>query len=137
MEHGLLSPAALSPMQSKCLPSTTRNAINMNYNLIPSFLNVIGSGTPKPSTPTPTNTPCSTPHPADLQSATPSVTPTPQDPALPQQPTLLSPFAQQQMALSQALPVMNIPLPISSTTSSQVMTNPAGLNFINVVGPVW
>uniref|UniRef100_A0A672N7H0 SPT20 homolog, SAGA complex component n=1 Tax=Sinocyclocheilus grahami TaxID=75366 RepID=A0A672N7H0_SINGR len=106
MELGLLSPAALSPMQR--------------------------SGTPKPSTPTPTNTPCSTPHPADIQSATPSVTPTPQDPALPQQPTLLTPFAQQQMTL----PVMTIPLPTSSTTSSQVMTNPAGLNFINVVGPV-
>uniref|UniRef100_A0A8C1U0X2 SPT20 homolog, SAGA complex component n=1 Tax=Cyprinus carpio TaxID=7962 RepID=A0A8C1U0X2_CYPCA len=104
MELGLLSPAALSPMQR--------------------------SGTPKPSTPT--NTPCSTPHPADVQSATPSVTPTPQDPALPQQPTLLTPFAQQQMTL----PVMTIPLPTSSTTSSQVMTNPAGLNFINVVGPV-
>uniref|UniRef100_A0A673MBQ8 Transcription factor SPT20 homolog n=1 Tax=Sinocyclocheilus rhinocerous TaxID=307959 RepID=A0A673MBQ8_9TELE len=104
MELGLLSPAALSPMQR--------------------------SGTPKPSTPT--NTPCSTPHPADVQCATPSVTPTPQDPALPQQPTLLTPFAQQQMTL----PVMTIPLPTSSTTSSQVMTNPAGLNFINVVGPV-
>ncbi|TRY90942.1 hypothetical protein DNTS_022179 [Danionella cerebrum] len=91
-----------------------------------------GSGTPKPSTPTPTNTPCSTPHPSDVQSATPSLTPTPQDPALPQQPTLLTPFTQQQMAL----PVMTIPLPTSSTTSSQVMTNPAGLNFINVVGPV-
>uniref|UniRef100_A0A671PB85 Spt20-like SEP domain-containing protein n=1 Tax=Sinocyclocheilus anshuiensis TaxID=1608454 RepID=A0A671PB85_9TELE len=60
------------------------------------------------------------------------LTPTPQDPALPQQPTLLTPFAQQQMTL----PVMTIPLPTSSTTSSQVMTNPAGLNFINVVGPV-
>ncbi|XP_016338590.1 transcription factor SPT20 homolog [Sinocyclocheilus anshuiensis] len=106
MELGLLSPAALSPMQR--------------------------SGTPKPSTPTPTNTPCSTPHPADVQCATPSVMPTPQDPALPQQPTLLTPFAQQQMTL----PVMTIPLPTSSTTSSQVMTNPAGLNFINVVGPV-
>ncbi|XP_068080088.1 transcription factor SPT20 homolog isoform X7 [Danio rerio] len=106
IELGLLSPAALSPMQR--------------------------SGTPKPSTPTPTNTPCSTPHPADVQSATPSVTPTPQDPTLPQPPTLLTPFAQQQMTL----PVMTIPLPTSSTTSSQVMTNPAGLNFINVVGSV-
>ncbi|XP_057177968.1 transcription factor SPT20 homolog isoform X2 [Triplophysa rosa] len=93
-----------------------------------------GSGTPKPSTPT--NTPCSTPHPADIQSTTPSVTPTPQDPALPQPPTLLTSFAQQQMALNQAMPVMNIPLPISSTTSSQVMTNPAGVNFINVLGSV-
>ncbi|XP_017343987.1 transcription factor SPT20 homolog isoform X1 [Ictalurus punctatus] len=106
---GLLSPAALSPMQR--------------------------SGTPKPSTPTPTNTPCSTPHPVDIQCATPSVTPTPQDPAMPQPQTLLAPFSQQQMAL----PVMTIPLPTSistGTTSSQVMTNPAGLNFINVVGSV-
>ncbi|XP_053501220.1 transcription factor SPT20 homolog isoform X2 [Ictalurus furcatus] len=106
---GLLSPAALSPMQI--------------------------SGTPKPSTPTPTNTPCSTPHPVDIQCATPSVTPTPQDPAMPQPQTLLAPFSQQQMAL----PVMTIPLPTSistGTTSSQVMTNPAGLNFINVVGSV-
>ncbi|KAB5543455.1 hypothetical protein PHYPO_G00079360 [Pangasianodon hypophthalmus] len=106
---GLLSPAALSPMQR--------------------------SGTPKPSTPTPTNTPCSTPHPVDIQGATPSVTPTPQDSAMPQQQTLLAPFSQQQMAL----PVMTIPLPTSistGTTSSQVMTNPAGLNFINVVGSV-
>ncbi|XP_065116577.1 transcription factor SPT20 homolog isoform X3 [Paramisgurnus dabryanus] len=110
MELGLLSPAALSPMQR--------------------------SGTPKPSTPTPTNTPCSTPHPADIQSATPSVTPTPQDPTLTQQPTLLTSFAQQQMALNQGLPVMTIPLPTSGTTTSQVMTNPAGLNFINVVGSV-
>lgn len=106
---GLLSPAALSPMQR--------------------------SGTPKPSTPTPTNTPCSTPHPVDIQCVTPSVTPTPQDPAMPQPQTLLAPFSQQQMAL----PVMTIPLPTSistGTTSSQVMTNPAGLNFINVVGSV-
>lgn len=99
-------------------------------NLLP------GSGTPKPSTPTPTNTPCSTPHPVDIQGATPSVTPTPQDSAMPQPQTLLAPFSQQQMAL----PVMTIPLPTSistGTTSSQVMTNPAGLNFINVVGSVW
>ncbi|KAG5284001.1 hypothetical protein AALO_G00021850 [Alosa alosa] len=122
---GLLSPAALSPMGSSQR-----------------------SGTPKPSTPTPTNTPCSTPHPADGQSATPSVTPTPQDAAVvaaaqqqqqQQPPTLLAPFAQQQMALSQALPVMTIPLPTSistGTTSSQVMASPTGLNFINVVGSV-
>ncbi|KAM9455261.1 transcription factor SPT20 homolog isoform 2-T2 [Clarias gariepinus] len=106
---GLLSPAALSPKQR--------------------------SGTPKPSTPTPTNTPCSTPHPVDIQGATPSVTPTPQDTSMPQQQTLLAPFSQQQMAL----PVMTIPLPTSistGTTSSQVMTNTAGLNFINVVGSV-
>uniref|UniRef100_A0A671RYQ7 Transcription factor SPT20 homolog n=1 Tax=Sinocyclocheilus anshuiensis TaxID=1608454 RepID=A0A671RYQ7_9TELE len=94
MELGLLSPAALSPMQR--------------------------SVTPKPSTPTPTNTPCSTPHPADVQSATPSVTPTPQDPALPQQPTLLTPFAQQQMTL----PVMTIPLPTSKPMFTLMSSNP-------------
>ncbi|XP_056140626.1 transcription factor SPT20 homolog isoform X4 [Lampris incognitus] len=120
---GLLSPAALSPMGS-----TQR------------------SGTPKPSTPTPTNTPCSTPHPADSLGAPLSVTPTPSDAPLVQtqsQPTLLAPFPQQQLALSQPLSaVMNIPLPTmgtsitTGTTSSQVMANPAGLNFINVVGSV-
>lgn len=118
---GLLSPASLSPMGS-----TQR------------------SGTPKPSTPTPTNTPCSTPHPAD--SLTPlSVTPTPSDSSVVQnqsQTALLTPFAQQQLALSQTLPVMTIPLPTmgtsitTGTTSSQVMANPAGLNFINVVSSV-
>lgn len=118
---GLLSPASLSPMGS-----TQR------------------SGTPKPSTPTPTNTPCSTPHPADALTAPLSVTPTPSDASLVQsqsQPTLL-PFAQQQLALSQPLPVMTIPLPTmgtsitTGTTSSQVMANAAGLNFINVVSSV-
>lgn len=103
-----------------------------------------GSGTPKPSTPT--NTPCSTPHPADSLSAPLSVTPTPSDPPMVQsqsQPALLTPFAQQQLALSQPLPVMTIPLPTmgtsitTGTTSSQVMANPAGLNFINVVSSVW
>ncbi|KAJ8343241.1 hypothetical protein SKAU_G00305700 [Synaphobranchus kaupii] len=118
-QAGLLSPVAVSP-----IGSTQR------------------SGTPKPSTPTPTNTPCSTPHPLDLQAAAPSVTPTPQDSALGPQATLLTPFAQQQMALSQALPVMTIPLSTmassitTGTSSSQVMTNPAGLNIINVVGSV-
>ncbi|XP_068187655.1 transcription factor SPT20 homolog isoform X4 [Antennarius striatus] len=119
---GLLSPASLSPMGS-----TQR------------------SGTPKPSTPTPTNTPCSTPHPADVLSAPLSVTPTPSDPPLTQnqsQPALLTSFAQQQLALSQPLPVMTIPLPTmgtsitTGTTSSQVMANPAGLNIINVVSSV-
>ncbi|XP_068123192.1 transcription factor SPT20 homolog isoform X2 [Hyperolius riggenbachi] len=102
------------------------------------------SGTPKPSTPTPTNTPSSTPHPADVSSSapiTPSVTPTPQDSSFSsQQPTLIAPFAQQQMSLSQGLPVMTIPLSTmvtsitTGTASTQVMTNPAGLNIINVVG---
>lgn len=117
------------------IPILWDGTVHVYYNLnAPNLFS--GSGTPKPSTPTPTNTPCSTPHPADIQSATPSVTPTPQDPAMPQQQTLLAPFSQQQMAL----PVMTIPLPTSistGTTSSQVMTNPAGLNFINVVGSVW
>ncbi|XP_071221019.1 transcription factor SPT20 homolog isoform X6 [Salvelinus alpinus] len=113
---GLLSPVALSPM------GTTQR-----------------SGTPKPSTPT--STPCSTPHPPDsLLSLCPlpsSITPTPLEPQ-----TLLAPYPQQQLSLSQALPVMTIPLPTmgtsipTGTTSSQVMANPAGLNFINVVGSV-
>ncbi|XP_035289472.1 transcription factor SPT20 homolog isoform X2 [Anguilla anguilla] len=112
-QSGLLSPAAVSP-----IGSSQR------------------SGTPKP--PTPTNTPCSTPHPPDAQAATP----TPQDPAVGPQPALLAPFAQQQMALSQTLPVMTIPLPTmassitTGTSSSQVMASPAGLNIINVVGSV-
>nr|XP_014427717.1 transcription factor SPT20 homolog [Pelodiscus sinensis]XP_014427718.1 transcription factor SPT20 homolog [Pelodiscus sinensis]XP_014427719.1 transcription factor SPT20 homolog [Pelodiscus sinensis] len=118
----MLSPAAMSPASSSQR-----------------------SGTPKPSTPTPTNTPSSTPHPSDAQSSTPitpSATPTPQDSGFTPQPTLLTPFAQQQMSLSQALPVMTIPLSTmvtsitTGTTSTQVMANPAGLNFINVVGSV-
>ncbi|XP_018409786.1 PREDICTED: transcription factor SPT20 homolog isoform X2 [Nanorana parkeri] len=118
---GLLSPAALSPASSSQR-----------------------SGTPKPSTPTPTNTPSSTPHPPDVSSSapiTPSVTPTPQDSSFSsQQPTLIGPFAQQQMSLSQGLPVMTIPLSTmvtsitTGTASTQVMANPAGLNIINVVG---
>ncbi|XP_053312316.1 transcription factor SPT20 homolog [Spea bombifrons] len=103
------------------------------------------SGTPKPSTPTPTNTPSSTPHPPDALNSTPltpSATPTPQDPSYNSQPALLTQFAQQQMSLGQGLPVMTIPLSTMVTTittgtsSTQVMTNPAGLNFINVVGSV-
>ncbi|XP_061658894.1 transcription factor SPT20 homolog isoform X1 [Syngnathoides biaculeatus] len=111
---GLLSPASLSPMSS-----TQR------------------SGTPKPSTPS--NTPCSTPHPADSLGPL-SGTPTP--PEAPAQPALLTPFAQQQLALNQTVPVMTIPLPTvgtsisTGTTSSPVMPNPAGLNFINVVSSV-
>ncbi|XP_068920746.1 transcription factor SPT20 homolog isoform X3 [Petaurus breviceps papuanus] len=116
----MLSPAALSPASSSQR-----------------------SGTPKPSTPTPT--PSSTPHPPDAQSSTPitpCATPTPQDSGFTPQPTLLTPFAQQQMSLSQAMPVMTIPLSTmvtsitTGTTSTQVMANPAGLNFINVVGSV-
>ncbi|XP_030056257.1 transcription factor SPT20 homolog isoform X6 [Microcaecilia unicolor] len=100
-----------------------------------------GSGTPKPSTPTPTNTPSSTPHPPDALTSTP-VTPTPQDSGFTPQPTLLTPFAQQQMSLNQALPVMGIPLSTIATSittvtsSTQVMANATGLNFINVVGSV-
>ncbi|XP_024921472.1 transcription factor SPT20 homolog isoform X3 [Cynoglossus semilaevis] len=72
------------------------------------------------------------------------MTPTPSETPMVQsqsQPTLLTPFAQQQLALSQPLPVMTIPLPTmgtsitTGTTSSQVMANP-GLNFINVVSSV-
>ncbi|XP_051903039.1 transcription factor SPT20 homolog isoform X2 [Hippocampus zosterae] len=81
---------------------------------------------------TPTNTPCSTPHAADsLGAAAPT--------EAPGQPPLLAPFAQQQLALGQALPVMTIPLASAAgagTTSSPVAANPAGLNFINVVGSV-
>ncbi|XP_028568447.2 transcription factor SPT20 homolog isoform X6 [Podarcis muralis] len=104
-----------------------------------------GSGTPKPSTPTPTSTPSSTPHPSDAQSSTlitHSASPTPHDSGFAPQPTLLSPFAQQHMSLSQALPVMTIPLSTTvtsvttGTSSNQVMANSAGLNFINVVGSV-
>ncbi|XP_013858741.1 transcription factor SPT20 homolog isoform X2 [Austrofundulus limnaeus] len=121
-QMGLLSPASLSPMGS-----TQR------------------SGTPKPSTPTPTNTPCSTPHPTDSLSTPLSLTPTPSDPAMVQsqsQPPLLTPFPQQQLALSQPLPVMTIPLPTmvtsitTGTSSTQVMANAPGLNFINVVSSV-
>ncbi|KAJ7997478.1 hypothetical protein DPEC_G00229430 [Dallia pectoralis] len=105
---GLLSPTSLSPMAS-----TQR------------------SGTPKPSTPT--TTPCSTPHPPDSLLSLPlSITPTPSE-SQPQ--ALLATYPQQQLSLSQAMPVMTIPLP-TGTTASPVMANPAGLNFINVVGSV-
>ncbi|XP_019385589.1 PREDICTED: transcription factor SPT20 homolog isoform X3 [Crocodylus porosus] len=126
----MLSPAAMSPASS----SQRAGAVVSLW-----------SGTPKPTTPTPTNTPSSTPHPPDAQSSTPftpSATPTPQDSGFTPQPTLLTPFAQQQMSLSQALPVMTIPLSTmvtsitTGTASTQVMANPAGLNFINVVGSV-
>ncbi|XP_078242837.1 transcription factor SPT20 homolog isoform X1 [Pogona vitticeps] len=118
----MLSPAAMSPASSSQR-----------------------SGTPKPSTPTPTNTLSSTPHPPDAQSSTliaHSATPTPQDSGFTPQPTLLTPFAQQQASLSQALPVMTVPLStmVTSVTtgasSTQVMTSTSGLNFINVVGSV-
>eukprot|EP00079_Xenopus_tropicalis_P014985 XP_004912085.1 PREDICTED: transcription factor SPT20 homolog isoform X2 [Xenopus tropicalis] len=119
---GMLSPGAMSPASSSQR-----------------------SGTPKPSTPTPTNTPSSTPHPPDALNSTPitpSVTPTPQDSSFNSQATLLTPFAQQQMSLGQGLPVMTIPLSTmvtsitTGTSSTQVMANPTGLNFINVVGSV-
>ncbi|XP_067320168.1 transcription factor SPT20 homolog isoform X8 [Anolis sagrei] len=119
----LLSPAAVSPASSSQR-----------------------SGTPKPSAPPPTSTPSSTPHPPpDAQSSTltaPSATPTPQDSGFAPLSALLTPFAQQQMSLSQALPVMTIPIStmVTSTTSgtstNQIMANTAGLNFISVVGSV-
>ncbi|XP_038674371.1 transcription factor SPT20 homolog isoform X11 [Scyliorhinus canicula] len=138
-------------------PTTTKSAslsrkhsadFNQVNILSPPAMSPVGSsqrsGTPKPSTPTPTNTPSSTPHPSDVQTpastTTPTATPTQESGLNPQ--TLLTPFAQQQMALSQALPVMTIPLSsmvtsiTTGSSSTQVMTNPAGLNFINVVGSV-
>ncbi|XP_061495043.1 transcription factor SPT20 homolog isoform X4 [Rhineura floridana] len=134
------------------LPTVSRKQsldLNQRSMLSPTAMSPAGSsqrsGTPKPSTPTPTNTPSSTPHPSDAQSSTlitHSATPTPQDSGFAPQPTLLTPFAQKQMSLSQALPVMTIPLSTmvtsitTGTSSNQVMTNTAGLNFINVVGSV-
>ncbi|KAJ8391480.1 hypothetical protein AAFF_G00089540 [Aldrovandia affinis] len=90
------------------------------------------SGSPKPSTPTPKNTPCSTPLSPDIQTSTPT----------PLDPTVLTPFTQPPVALSQALPVMPILRPTTATSittsssTSQVMTNASGLNFINVVGSI-
>lgn len=113
----MLSPAALSPASSSQR-----------------------SGTPKPSTPTPT--PSSAPHPPDAQNSapsTPSATPSPQDSGFTPQPTLLTQFAQQQRALSQAMPVTTIPLSTMVTsittgsTVSPVMADSAGLNSISVV----
>ncbi|XP_069496880.1 transcription factor SPT20 homolog isoform X3 [Ambystoma mexicanum] len=121
-QAGLLSPAAMSPVNSSQR-----------------------SGTPKPSTPTPTNTPSTTPHPFDGQTSapvTPCATPTPQDTGFTPQSSLLTTYTQQPVSLSQALPVMTIPLSTvvtsitTGTSSAQVMANPAALNFINVVGSV-
>ncbi|KAG7269975.1 hypothetical protein CRUP_021830 [Coryphaenoides rupestris] len=122
-----------------------------------STTSLLGSGTPKPPTPSST-TSCSTPHPMDALLCGPlSVAPTPSDPQHQQQQppllasqpqaALLAPFAQQQqqqLALSQPLPVMTIPLPSmgtsittgTTTSPSPVMASAAGLNFINVVGSV-
>ncbi|XP_055452707.1 transcription factor SPT20 homolog isoform X3 [Psammomys obesus] len=113
----MLSPAALSPASSSQR-----------------------SGTPKPSTPTPT--PSSAPHSPDAQNSTPSTpsaTPSPQDSGFTPQPTLLTQFAQQQRALSQAMPVTTIPLSTMVTsittgsTVSPVMADSAGLNSISIV----
>ncbi|XP_041515075.1 transcription factor SPT20 homolog isoform X4 [Microtus oregoni] len=113
----MLSPAALSPASSSQR-----------------------SGTPKPSTPTPT--PSSAPHPPDAQNSTPSTpsaTPSPQDSGFTPQPTLFTQFAQQQRALSQAMPVTTIPLSTMVTsittgsTVSPVMADSAGLNSVSVV----
>ncbi|NXD78622.1 SP20H factor, partial [Halcyon senegalensis] len=147
----LKSPTPPPPSSSKPPGLSRKQSMDLNQvsMLSPAAMSPASSsqrsGTPKPSTPTPTNTPSSTPHPSDAQSSTPitpSATPTPQDSGFTPQPTLLTPFAQQQMSLSQALPVMTIPLSTmvtsitTGTTSTQVMANPAGLNFINVVGSV-
>ncbi|XP_069826036.1 transcription factor SPT20 homolog isoform X1 [Dendropsophus ebraccatus] len=138
-----------TPPPSKPPSISRKQSVDLNQvcMLSPAAVSPAGSsqrsGTPKPSTPTPTNTPSSTPHPPDVStsaSLTPSVTPTPQDSGFNTQPTLIAPFAQQQMSLSQGLPVMTIPLSTmvtsitTGTASTQVMTNPAGLNIINVVG---
>ncbi|XP_052036470.1 transcription factor SPT20 homolog isoform X3 [Apodemus sylvaticus] len=113
----MLSPAALSPASSSQR-----------------------SGAPKPCTPTPTLS--SAPHPPDAQNSapsTPSATPSPQDSGFTPQPTLLTQFAQQQRALSQAMPVTTIPLSTMVTsittgsTVSPVMADSAGLNSISVV----
>ncbi|XP_031229692.1 transcription factor SPT20 homolog isoform X3 [Mastomys coucha] len=113
----MLSPAALSPASSSQR-----------------------SGTPKPSTPTPT--PSSAPHPPDAQNSapsTPSATPSPQDSGFTPQPTLLTQFAQQQRALSQAMPVTTIPLSTMVTsvttgsTVSPIMADSAGLDSVSVV----
>ncbi|XP_053703281.1 transcription factor SPT20 homolog isoform X1 [Synchiropus splendidus] len=145
------------PLKGPTPPPAKSQSLNRKHSielgqmgmLSPASLSPIGtaqrSGTPKPSTPTPSNTPCSTPHPSDVLTAPLPVTPTPSDGAVVQgqsQTTLLTNFPQQQLSLSQPLPVMTIPLPTMGTsittgaTSSQVMTNPAGLNFINVVSSV-
>uniref|UniRef100_A0AAZ3RY49 Spt20-like SEP domain-containing protein n=1 Tax=Oncorhynchus tshawytscha TaxID=74940 RepID=A0AAZ3RY49_ONCTS len=106
---GLLSPVALSPM------GTTQSEY-----LHPLF---------HPSPPDSLLSLCPLPS---------SVPPAPLEPQ-----ALLAPYPQQQLSLSQSLPVMTIPLPTmgtsitTGTSSSQGMANPAGLNFINVVGSVW
>ncbi|XP_032069166.1 transcription factor SPT20 homolog isoform X3 [Thamnophis elegans] len=138
-------PSALPPPKPPCV--SRKQSLDLNQLSMLSSTSVSPasasqrSGTPKPTTPTPTNTLSSTPHPADAQSSS-LITLTPQDSGFTPQPTLLTPFAQQQMSLGQALPVMTIPLSTmvtsvtTGTSSNQVMTNTAGLNFINVVGSV-
>ncbi|XP_058021830.1 transcription factor SPT20 homolog isoform X2 [Ahaetulla prasina] len=153
----LTSPTPPPPPPSSALPPPKPPCVSRKQSLDLNQLSMLSSasvspasasqrsGTPKPATPTPNNTLSSTPHPADAQSSTlitHSGTLTPQDSGFTPQPTLLTPFAQQQMSLGQALPVMTIPLSTmvtsvtTGTSSNQVMTNTAGLNFINVVGSV-
>ncbi|XP_069747795.1 transcription factor SPT20 homolog isoform X2 [Narcine bancroftii] len=146
---GHLKSTTPPPTTTKSSNLSRKQSVDQVNMLSPPAMSPVGSsqrsGTPKPSTPTPTNTPSSTPHPSDVQTptsaATPTATPSIQEAGLNPQ-TLLTPFAQQQLALSQALPVMSIPLSTMVTSittgspSTQVMTNPAGLNFINVVGSV-
>lgn len=148
---GLMKSSTPPPLQSKTPSISRKQPIDVSQTgmLSPSAMSPVNSsqrsGTPKPSTPTPTNTPSTTPHPFDGQTSapvTPCATPTPQDTNFPPQPTLLTTYSQQPMSLSQALPVMTIPLSTmvtsitTGTSSSQVMANPTGLNFINVVGSV-
>ncbi|XP_042165118.1 transcription factor SPT20 homolog isoform X2 [Oncorhynchus tshawytscha] len=130
----LTPPPGTGPGSAKPQSLSRKHSVELGQGLQLGALSPMAStqrsGTPKPSTPT--NTPCSTPSPPDsLLSLPPSVTPTPTDPQ-----ALLTP--QQQLSL----PVMTIPLPTmrtsitTETSSSQVMANPAGLNFLNVVGSV-
>ncbi|XP_059820040.1 transcription factor SPT20 homolog isoform X2 [Hypanus sabinus] len=146
---GHLKSTTPPPTTTKSANLSRKHSVDQVNMLSPPAMSPVGSsqrsGTPKPSTPTPTNTPSSTPHPSDAQTpvstATPTATPSIQESGLNPQ-TLLTPFAQQQLALSQALPVMTIPLSTmvnsitTGSSSTQVMTNPASLNFINVVGSV-
>ncbi|XP_072900015.1 transcription factor SPT20 homolog isoform X8 [Hemitrygon akajei] len=146
---GHLKSTTPPPPTTKSANLSRKHSVDQVNMLSPPAMSPVGSsqrsGTPKPSTPTPTNTPSSTPHPSDAQTpvstATPTATPSIQESGLNPQ-TLLTPFAQQQLALSQALPVMTIPLSTmvnsitTGSSSTQVMTNPASLNFINVVGSV-
>ncbi|XP_032878119.1 transcription factor SPT20 homolog isoform X3 [Amblyraja radiata] len=146
---GHLKSTTPPPPTTKSFNPSRKHSVDQVNMLSSPAMSPVGSsqrsGTPKSSTPTPTNTPSSTPHPCDVQTptsaATPTATPSIQESGLNPQ-TLLTPFAQQQLALGQALPVVSMPLSTMVTSittgssNSQGMANAAGLNFINVVGSV-